>query len=245
MGRLVLVLFALAGCDKLLSLDPIRPLPDGPPYVVCSVLSPPPLYCADFDEDSDLGYLSGAPVPLPTPTGNVTAVRRAPAGGSPPDALWIDSHDDTYRIEATEASVVTQIHATFALAVTRASSQPAELVELGVQAAAFDHCYVQLYIDPQNHPTPELWLKSHCGNPEVQSSARVLAGLPAELTPVTYDFDLAAGIATVQIAQASSTLPLQLADPVGGGPHVYAGMLMTGGAGPALALDDLVVTTGR
>ncbi len=230
-----MALVALAGCDKMLSLNDITPPPDAPPG--CTGIKVPPFFCADFDEQDAVAYESGVMVTLPNPPANVT-VQRVPPNVSPPYALWIDSQMPAYIIDDTQSSpTVTQLSATFSLAVTRPSAQDAELFELGVHSVTFD-CYAQLYIKAD--PTmPALWVKSVC---PTQQQVQVLSALPAVLTPVAMTFDVAAGTTTVQVEQADAVLMMDFQNPTGGTPHVKLGMLGTGGAGPKVGFDNVIVS---
>ena len=77
MGRQLLVI-ALAGCDKILSLTPIAPPPPDASGFACGGLATKPWLCGDFDEATGEFFEDGAAVALPSAMGAVTAAAQMP-----------------------------------------------------------------------------------------------------------------------------------------------------------------------
>lgn len=240
--RAAFLLVVLAGCDSVLHL---QELPQPSPYLQCAKLSPAPMFCADFDESTLQYYATGVAMTLPVATGNVTTAQ-VPSTISPPNALSIDSAGDpgnSYAISTSEpSSAVTHLHATFRLAVARAPSQDATLVNLRVDNPVYQSCFTQLFIHTSGVPMPMLSLQSHCGPQSLYDYVDVFTGLPGELTTCEITFDLTTGRATLAVAgQSPAMLDLRYTSDVGGAPTAQFGLLSTGGAGPQLEFDDVIV----
>ncbi len=241
--RVILLIVALAGCDVLLKLEPVKGVD---PHLVCSHEASPSLFCADFDEADPVYYVNGNRFPLPGQSGNVMLARHAPAL-SGVNSLWIDSNGDpgdSYSMMATSpAAMMSSLHASFSLAIPRGSSQDATLVHLAVKntAAQFNLCYAELIVHTNGLPSPYLAVQSHCGPQDAYNYLDVFQGFPADLTAFDIDFDLAAGMTNITIGSVSATLDMLYASPERGAPTVEIGMLGTGGAGPELGLDDVVI----
>jgi hypothetical protein len=239
--RLALVVLACAGCDKLLSLDDIKPprvgdaMGDSSP-VSCSQQAAA-FVCADFDETTLRAYEFGNPRTLPA---SAVAVPRPPAN-SQPNALWLDGN---YTFTDASSNGFTRIEATFELDV---ESYVDQNDTVGIVALRFDNadcgpCDVKIELDPSGGPGVIVaadW-------PPMAYDHHALSQLPPPGTFLHVDvwYDLANGQASAQVGAAPAVQFTVGQSSQSAMPNTEIGALLTGTAVgvPVLAIDDVVVT---
>lgn len=241
-------MLALCACDAVLRFDHVDPSDAAPLYLDCSTQKPPTFFCADF---TDSGYYTGGlKRPLPGVSGNTAPMLRDPYTSSP-SALWIESSAQPtgdYGIDVIDpTTTATKLHATFAFALPTVSSQDAKLFRIGLEQVPYDTCFANLFIHTTGLASPYLGIESHCGPDPLNTGADysytdVIALPLGELVAVDFTFDVTAAMATVTVAGHEKPLMMRYTSTIGGQPRVVFGMLGTGGTGPVVGYDDVVVT---
>jgi len=244
MTRALVIVIALAGCDKLLSLNDITPqhgldaaIDAGPTY--CSLLATQPFVCADFDAPSLVDYESGNPHMLPT---GPPATARAP-GTSQPNALWIDASLGGYTFKDMSSMATTRIEATFELDVDGyvIANDTVSIVALSLTNADCGPCRIEIQLDQSGGPG--IIVAAYASG---FYDHHTLAPLPPPNTFLQVDvvYDLASGQASARVGAASPTMFVvpSSTKPAAPSTEIGAGLRPAAIGGPSLALDDVVVT---
>jgi len=235
-------LIALAGCDKVLSLNDItRPI-DAPPGLSCVRDDPTAFFCADFDEMMAISYGDGVPTNVPQGMNNVNVGTMMP-GASPPYALWIDATKATmgrYDLQYSNTASVTKLHAELDLRIDGPIANTVELVEIGIDNSVGTSCHFQL----QAHADQTMRIRwYHCLGQMTENPETTFYGsIPADFAHYTLDFDIANRMASVTFAGhlTPDTLPSISA---GGMPMADVGVFFINNpGGPKVAFDNVLVT---
>jgi hypothetical protein len=240
---LLLAVIALAGCDKLLSLNDVKAPPDAPPGCAGRT-NPVPFFCADFDEMMAVSYGDGVQSMVPPGTMGVMASTMPPAV-SPPYALWVDASKGTgghYDVMYSNSSTVTKLHAELDLRIDGATPNTSELVDIGVDGPAGSLCHFQLQV--HNDQTMRVrWY--HCPGLSNQPQETTFFGsIPVDFKHYALDFDIANMTASVTFNGVTTTdqLPPMLPG-TSGTPFADIGVFAIGGTGgPKVGFDNVLVT---
>jgi len=235
------LLLGLAGCDRFLRLDTVPTPPDAPEHVVCSQLVPTPFFCADFDEATLQYYTDGHPAAVIVPASGV-AVTTTDTELSPPNALLVDSKDGSmFMIEdAPTMPTATYIHASFAMKVVRTPPNYRwEALRISFNGA--NQCDATFQVDPGSG----LRLRTDC---DPRTEVVVFPAIPTDWQHVDLELDATGPTATMTVGSDSQTQSPVPLGPVEGPPEfrfglLYARSTTTDPIPPAIAYDDVIVTT--
>jgi hypothetical protein len=246
-GAWLVAIVAVAGCDKLFSIDR---LPDGQPdapQISCDTTFATAAFCADFDEDAPYVYVLGNQTSLSLMAQQATAmIVPATDAPSPPNVLELHSTGGNYGQTYHPGAMFTRMTASFDLHIEHTGTPKdiySGLITLGTDnVPGLSSCYVSFIID-ENDPA-SLGINEFCDTTGGAETLVRQGPLPAGWFHVDFTFDMSFPRAYVLIDGKNEvdhdwSVPAPLLTK----PPMMQFGLLADDAGLQIALDNLVVTT--
>jgi hypothetical protein len=249
MDRLAVVLLACSGCDGLFGLtrdgypdastgdaldgSPIDAIIERP----CAGRSPTPVFCFDFDGQTQVGYEDGLSFPLQVMTMGAIVDRRAPSATGE-RALWLEAVTQGYAFIVRDAPAKSfhRLSARFSMRGFFTAVPTAELSLFQLALSDAGPCTFSLLLEPT---TLDLMAQIECG-------AALGRGPIGKLTDAWHRYELAldarTGVGSTSVDGAPpTTLGIQGIPDHAQPPAIVFGLIGSE-AGVTVAFDDVDVT---